>query len=235
MDIRFQEIEKHSRTQQVVEEIKRAVAGGTIKIGDKLPPERDLALQFGVSRTSIREAVRILSTLGLVKTTQGGGTYVTDLFSENVFSFLGFGSRLSRENYKLLFQARFVLESGCIPFVLDKVNTKDIERLKSIVEDLKNETDIQRLGLLDARFHESLVELAGNPILSSLYQMIYKMLKEGTSKVISYPNGKKLAIRDHYSIIQAIETKSKAKCIRAVEKHLAAAAGLFEKFFNEPR
>lgn len=229
----FSEIEKKSRTHQVVEEIRNAVTSGAIEVGDRLPTERELSLQFGVSRTSIREAVRILSTFGLVQTTQGRGTFVTDRFSANIFSFLGFGPHLDRENFRLFFQARRVLETGCIPFVLEHVSDTDIRQLERLTAALEQETDTETLGSLDARFHEAIVELSRNPIIHSLYRMIYTMLKQGTSRVIAFPQAKMMAIRDHKRIIRAISSGNKNSSVRAIEKHLDAAAGLFELHLDD--
>jgi GntR family transcriptional repressor for pyruvate dehydrogenase complex len=95
MPVIFDEIKYQSRSQHIVDKFRKAIADGTLQIGDKLPPERDLCVQLGVSRTALREALQILQAYGLVKPTQGGGTHVTDKFSENVFDFLGFGKNLT--------------------------------------------------------------------------------------------------------------------------------------------
>ena len=232
----FKLIKKQSRTEQIVDEIKRAVLAGKIEIGDKLPPERELAAQFGVSRTSIREAVKILSTYGILKSVQGGGIYVTDQFSENVLDFLGHGTCLTPVNYKLIYQARIIMETGSLITSLEYITDQDISRLQEIIHATVSENDNERLGLLDAKFHIILIEAANNPILTSFYQMIYKILTNGARMGISlYPDAKKMVMKGHRDIVAAIKSRSKTRCYKAVSTHLTASMKLFEDYFSEQK
>lgn len=229
----FKPLNRHSRTDQIVEEIKAAVLSGRIKTGDKLPPERELATIFGVSRTSVRESVKILNTYGLIKSVQGDGIYVTDQFSENVLDFLGHGSCLTAENYTLLYQARLVMETGSLMAALDTIEESDIQKLEAIIRELVVETDIEKLGVLDANFHITLIEVSRNPILSSLYRILYKVLTNGAKAGVSlYPGAKKMVVTGHTRIVAAIKAKSKTRCYHAIVDHLDASMKLFEEYFE---
>jgi GntR family transcriptional regulator, transcriptional repressor for pyruvate dehydrogenase complex len=204
MSMIFDEVKNLTRSRQIVDKFRKALAEGMLRVGDKLPPERELCQQFGVSRTSLREAVRSLEAYGLVESQHGGGSYITDRFSENVFDFLGFGNILDRKNFKPLLHTRRVIETGAVEQALETSDAAAIQNLEALVEDLARETDPLRLGALDARFHEKFVELSGNPILTALYRMIFKILIQGTSQVITYPTARDVAVFDHRMIFEAL-------------------------------
>jgi DNA-binding FadR family transcriptional regulator len=233
MNALFDEIQPQSRSRQIVEKIRGAIEGGTLKQGDKLPPERDLCAQLGVSRTSLREAMRILETYGLVEPTQGGGTYITDKFSENVFEFLGFGKKLSRLNFKYLLNARKILEVGAVEQALESGKAgadPDPGSLESLVDEQMKEENVIRLGELDARFHEQLVAMSRNPILVAFYRMIHTILLQATTQVIAYPPSRKIVLHDHREIARTFMKRNKNACIRAVCEHLKRTETLIEKY-----
>jgi GntR family transcriptional repressor for pyruvate dehydrogenase complex len=233
MNTLFDEIQPQSRSRQIVVKFRKAIEDGTLKQGDKLPPERDLCTQLGVSRTSLREAMRVLETYGLVESTQGGGTFITDNFSENVFDFLGFGKTLTKENFHHLLNTRRVLETGALEQALslgDSNNASDLERLAC---ELEKEEDPVCLGILDAQFHEKIVELSQNPILAALYKMIYKILLQGTSQVIQYPVSRDIAVRDHKKIARAFMSGDREACLAAIREHLHNTEKVIEEYLHE--
>jgi GntR family transcriptional repressor for pyruvate dehydrogenase complex len=233
MNTLFDEVKNLSRSRQIVDKFRKAIADGTLKIGDKLPPERQLCLELGVSRTSLREAIRILDAYGVLEATQGNGTYVTDKFTENVFEFLGFGNILNKENLKHLLQTRLALETGAVEHAIEAADEAALTRIESLVEELEKETNVERLGYVDAQFHEAIVELSGNLILTAIYRMIFKMLIQGTSKVITYPTAREIAVRDHKRILEALKKRNKKACKSLVKSHLENTEKLIETYFHE--
>jgi GntR family transcriptional repressor for pyruvate dehydrogenase complex len=229
----FDEVKNTSRSRQIVDQFRKAIGSGALKIGDKLPPERELCDQLGVSRTALREAVKILEAYGVLEPTQGGGTYVTDKFAENVFDFLGFGGELDRNVLGHLLNARYILETGAVEQAADTAEDGDLVRLENLVEELIREEDETKIGLLDAQFHETMVGLSGNPILVSIYRMIYKLMTRETSEVITYPNARKIAETDHRLILEALQTRDKKKCIKHVRDHLQRTEKLIDTYFKD--
>jgi GntR family transcriptional repressor for pyruvate dehydrogenase complex len=229
----FDEVESTSRSRQIVEKFRKAIGDGALRIGDKLPPERELCVQLGVSRTSLREAIRMLRAYGVLEATQGGGTYVTDKFSENIFEFLGFGTSLDKKNFLHLLHVRDIIESGAVEKAASSANEAALERLESLVESLENESDTTKLGLLDATFHETIIEMAGNPILTAFYRMIFKMLMQGTSRVIALPSARAIAMKDHRNIFKALKSGDSRKCKSLIRKHMQATTKLIETYLNE--
>jgi GntR family transcriptional repressor for pyruvate dehydrogenase complex len=238
MNMIFDEIQPQSRSRQIAEKIRGAIQDGTLREGDKLPPERDLCVQFGVSRTSLREAMRILETYGLVETRQGGGGYITDRFSESVFEFLGFGNKLNRRNFKYLLNARKVIEVGAAEQALEAGfrapgDEAALHGLDKLVDEQEKELDPIRLGTLDARFHEQLVALSRNPVLTAFYRMIHAILLQGTTQVIAYPPSRRIVLRDHRKIAAALLKRDKKTCVRAICEHLKSTESIIEEYLCE--
>ncbi|WP_158084189.1 FadR/GntR family transcriptional regulator [Marispirochaeta aestuarii] len=229
----FQEIKTNTRARQIVEKFRQAIGEGSLKIGDKLPPERELCTQLGVSRTSLREAVRILEAYGILESIQGGGTFVTDRFAENVFDFLGFGGALDRNTLVHLLQTRRILEAGAIAQAVSVAEDKELEELEAIVDSLEKETETAKLGLLDARFHETIIELSRNPILTSVYRLIYKMMTRAVSTVIAYPTARGIAVADHRNILSAMKKRDKVQCLDLVDAHAEHTLKLIDDHFKE--
>lgn len=234
-DSLFDEVKNISRSRQIVDKFRTAIGTGALKIGDKLPPERELCEQLGVSRTALREAVKILEAYGVLEPTQGGGTYVTDKFAENVFDFLGFGGELDRLVLGHLLNTRCVLETGAIEQAVDTADDRQLQNLQALVDNLIKERDEAKIGLLDAQFHETMVGLSGNPILVSIYKMIYKLMTKETSEVITYPNARKIAETDHTMIVEALKARDKKKCVKQVKDHLKRTEELIDTYFMERR
>ena len=233
MNTLFDEVKHQSRSRQIVDKFRAAIAAGSLRIGDKLPPERELCVQLGVSRTSLREAVRILDAYGVVESTQGGGTYVTDKFTENIFEFLGFGNLLTRENLRHLLRTRSVIETGAVEQALEQADENSLRKLEDLVRRLETENDPSRLGRLDAEFHETLISMSGNPILAAVYRIIHKIILQGTSQVIAYPNARGVAVRDHRRILETLRSRDGKECSAAVRKHLKNTEELIEKHLTK--
>jgi GntR family transcriptional repressor for pyruvate dehydrogenase complex len=187
--------------------------------------------------------MRTLQAYGLVESTQGGGAYITDKFSQNVFEFLGFGKKLNKQNFMHLLNVRKILESGAVEQALEiagngKGNSarrgdfKETD-LGRLVDDQEQETDFARLGVLDAQFHEKLVGMSHNPILVALYRMIHTILLQGTFQAGGYPPSRNIVLRDHREIARTFKNRDRAACVRAIRKHLKNTEKVIEKYLQE--
>jgi len=233
MEPLFDEVKNYSRSRQIVDKFRKAIAEGSLKVGDKLPPERELCVQLGVSRTALREAIRTLAAYGVLEPLQGGGTFVTDKFTENVFEFLGFGDKLDYGTMRQLLNVRSIIETGAIETVAETATDAELEKLGGLVARLEAEKDDEKVGELDALFHETIIELSHNPILTALYRMIWKMLSHGTSQVIAYPTARAIAVKDHKAIYQALRARDKALSKRRLVAHFAHTQELLETHYAE--
>jgi GntR family transcriptional repressor for pyruvate dehydrogenase complex len=140
---------------------------GELAPGDRLPPEADLAANLGLSRTSLREAVRALTMLGVIDTRQGDGSYITGLGPELLLGALGLAVDLQREDaIPDLVAVRRILEPAATALAATRVNAADLEEIRSYIR-----SDLDQVGdyiELDWEFHHAIARAAGNPLLSVL-------------------------------------------------------------------
>jgi len=168
--------EKDSRGKQVVARILELIRSGSLRAGDRLPPERELIKIFGISRPSLREALRVLSTLGVIEARHGGGAFVSDLDARTLLAPLDFYLSLTKANFKDAFDSRRVIEIEIARRAAITASQDDIRELNDIIaaHDTVLEDPIGFL-ILDGRFHEKLSAIAGNAVLQRIAYGLYNL------------------------------------------------------------
>lgn len=229
------EIEKKPRSLQIVEIFKKALANGTFKIGDKLPPERELSEMLGAGRSSLREAISILSAYGIVEVRHGEGTYITDQFIENVFDFLGFTNVTNPQNFRHLMKLREVMEVGSVDMIYEHATPEDLERLEWYASQLKHAVDQEEKAKLDLLFHQNLMACTRNPIFIRIYNMSLKLLYSLIYRLISEPEVHRVAQEDHIAILTALKQGELDCCRGAILRHLSNIEGFLEQQFPAGR
>jgi len=164
-----------SQTDVVVEGIKRMILDGALAPGQRLPVEADLALELGVSRGPLREAVRALSLMGVLETRQGAGTYVTALDSSLLLAPMGFLVDLhAPDDSAALHAVRRVLETEAAGLAALHITADQLRDAQSAL-DAAGGTDggtpeAQAFVEADIRFHQVIGQASGNPVLAALIQ-----------------------------------------------------------------
>lgn len=159
-----------------IDKIKQMLVDQELRPGDKLPVEKDLAASLGVSRNTIREAVRALTSLKVLQTRQGDGTYVTSLHPELLLDGMGFVADLHRENGELDFlHVRRILEPEATALSIGRLSETDHAQLRFLLDEaemLVQATDIdhERLMANDRAFHTLITSRCGNPVLAALVE-----------------------------------------------------------------
>lgn len=165
--------ERQDLRQRVVGRIVDLVRTGNLRPGDRLPPERELVEIFSISRPSVREAMRALSTLGIVESRHGGGTYVTDLDARTPLAPLDFFLQLSRANIDDTFESRRIVEIEIVRQAAVKARRTDIADLNGMIAAHATvQKDPVGFRILDSRFHERLSAIAGNGVLQRIASII---------------------------------------------------------------
>ena len=158
-----------STTDRVMADIVAMISDRRLEIASRLPAEADLANQLGVSRSSLREAVRTLSYLGILDVRVGDGTYVTKLDGASLLGGMGLISQVASETTVLeIFEIRRVLESAAAAIAATRITDKQLSYLEQLLAELTVEEDGQRFVELDVRFHDGIVEATGNLTLRTL-------------------------------------------------------------------
>ncbi|WP_419847774.1 FadR/GntR family transcriptional regulator [Candidatus Poriferisocius sp.] len=140
-----------------------------LKVASRIPREADLASQLGVSRGSLREAVRILAYLGILDVRVGDGTYVTELNGANLLGGLTLIGQVANETTVLeIFEIRRILESSAAAIAATRITDEQLEHLEGLLGQLAVEDDRERFVHLDICFHDAIVEATGNVALRTL-------------------------------------------------------------------
>lgn len=215
-------IGKQSIGQQVVGRIVELIRTGNLRPGDRLPSERELVEIFSISRPSLREAMRALSTLGIVAARHGGGAFVTDLDARTLLAPLDFFLSLSPANLDDAFESRRIVEVEIVRKAAMQARRADIGALNDMIAaHAKIQEDPIGFRILDSRFHEKLSEIAGNAVLERIAYGLYNMGLDLRRRATEEPGLIAQSTEDHRRIAAAIAAQDPQRAAAAMAKHLA--------------
>jgi GntR family transcriptional repressor for pyruvate dehydrogenase complex len=160
-------------TDAAIDKIKGMIVSGELAPGARLPKEADLADRLGLSRNSLREAVRALSLINVLDVRQGDGTYVTSLEPRLLLDALTFVVDFHRDDTVLeFFQVRRILEPSATAMAAVNMGPGDVEDLRAILDALPENPSIEQLVANDLEFHQRIATGSGNAVLSSLIESL---------------------------------------------------------------
>lgn len=156
-------------TDEAIEKIKEMIVSGALRPGDRLPKESELAAELGLSRNSLREAVRALSLIRILDVRQGDGTYVTSLDPQLLLEALSFVVDFHRDDTVLEFLAvRRILEPAATAMAATRIPEEELEALQGKLDALGAQPSVEELVASDLEFHRGIVAASGNSVLCSL-------------------------------------------------------------------
>jgi GntR family transcriptional repressor for pyruvate dehydrogenase complex len=208
--------------EQIVQQIEESVLKGVLKTGDQLPAERELAEQFGVSRTAVREAIKALHEKGLVEACPGRGTFITSGTSNSMRQSLGRILKNGQpEGSAYLVEVREILEPEIAALAAARASDLHLATMREavrIMDDSRSDADSFIEADLD--FHLSLAEAAENPIVLSLIDSIVGLLREQRLRIFCIDGGPDRGQGHHKRILEAIERRDPQAARRAMQAHL---------------
>lgn len=215
---------KQKLVDRVVYALEELIISRQLEPDTKLPPERDLADQLGVSRTVLREAVRILVTKGLLETQPGKGTLVRKLTREQVvepLSLLLRNHTSGEISFDQLYQVRSILEVEIAGLAASQASEADITCLKQIVANMEaTQNDVVTLAVHDADFHSALAKMTHNPLLAILVDSIRDLLQEYVARVTPYLDPSQENLPLHQKLLERIEARDVAGARQAMQENL---------------
>src|ERR1700731_1689969 len=208
--------------EQIVQQIEESVLNGTLKPGDQLPAERELAQQLGVSRTAVREAVKTLREKGLVEAYSGRGTFITDGTSQAARQSFDLMVKLGQaEGSPHLAELRLILEPGIAALAAARVQEPEIVALREAVTVMDGaQRDPEAYIEADLDFHLALAEAAANPLILSLIDSIVGLLREQRMGIFQVEGGPERGQYHHKRILEAIEHRDPLGARDAMKAHL---------------
>jgi GntR family transcriptional repressor for pyruvate dehydrogenase complex len=211
--------ETGSATDQAIAKLKELISSGQFAAGERLPTERELTHKFGVSRSSLREAVRALTLVGVLEPRVGDGTYVTTLEPDLLLTGIGFVSDLARADSLLeIHQVRRMLEPVATRLATPRLTGDDLARLEDCLGQMEAADSVQAYIDADTAFHRIILDACGNATLSSLIQNLSSgTLRARLWQSLVSPAAVEATVASHRGIYTAL---------RARDAEMAAAADL---------
>ncbi len=219
-------------SEKIISQITDAVARGDLKPGDRLPTERDLASQFHVSRTVIRDAVKTLSGRGILNVRHGVGIFV----AQPSESELDVTSRiLQQAALQDLFDIRKLLEAEGAAWAAQRRQPHHLERLRSIVADARQHTDQpEALSQRDAQFHMAIAEASRNLVMVKVMMALLDLLEKSRQDSLRIPGRAVASLDQHEEIADAIEKRDPERAKQAMLEHLDAVEQSIRRLYQKP-
>lgn len=217
----FQAVRKSRRYEQVAEQIQRLIVKGVLKPGDRLPPERELVVKFGVGRSSIRDAIRTLEVMGIVEPRQGHGTIVRDLSADSLVVPLASVLLRKRELVAELLDVRRMIEPALAGRAAANATEEEIARLEDI---LRRQAEKVRRGEQcieeDSEFHYAIALAARNSVVLRVLDVLMDLLRESRARSLQVPGRPERSYAGHRRILRAIKRRDGRAAESAVRQHL---------------
>lgn len=208
--------EKRSNVDLVIERIKTLLIEQKLKPGDLLPSENTLSETIGVSRGTIREAMKILSAFGIVEIRRGDGTYIATSANRKIFDPLIFSLIITNTDSEELIQLREMMEVGVIDLIIKNATADDLAELQAVhrrMEELsaQNVEDLNQLNACDIQFHRTMAKITRNHLVENLYNFVIDIFAPTINA--------QYALEAHRNLLNAILNRDRAQAISSEHQH----------------
>jgi len=211
-------------TEQVVARVYELIKREELKPGDRLPPERELAKDLGISRLSLRSGLSSLISMGVLRSRQGAGTFIADgppVLDSEPLRLLAALHGFSFEN---MFETRSVLEVGAAGFAAERATGEQLATMsEEIAEMFANIEHPQQFLVHDINFHRAVAAASGNPTLASLVEMVAAVMYERRRETIDRAHDFRESLEMHRAVYRAIRDKKPDAARAAMREHIERA------------
>jgi GntR family transcriptional regulator, transcriptional repressor for pyruvate dehydrogenase complex len=221
---------KREAAKQAVDRLRELILPGEFSAGERLPPERLLARELGVSRSTLREAIRALVVMNVLVSRHGDGTYVSSLEPDLLAEPFELMVSLSDESLFHLFEVRRVLETACAGLAAERISDEELVQFDRILEHSEAaRDDPEELLDRDVELHTAVVRTTRNPLLIRIMSGVGALALASRRRTISLPGVADRSLADHARIVSALRRRSPETARAAMEAHL----GNVERSFRE--
>ena len=219
--------------QVAADRVRDLIRRGDLGPGDRLPVERVLAVQLGVSRSTLREGIRSLRSTGLLHARQGSGTYVTDLDPATLASPLVFALTRSGGQIPRVFEVRAMLEVGGAELAAEHATDRDVDKLRRYNERIGRTGGPAAMLAADWKFHHHIHAMSRNELLVLLLDSVAELGKGVRRQGIARDEIRARSAEQHVAIIEAIASREPAAAGAAMRRHLDYVRGALEALAEE--
>ncbi|HET7089445.1 MAG TPA: FadR/GntR family transcriptional regulator [Anaerolineae bacterium] len=220
----FRKVQAVRASKDVVAQVEQAIFSGRLSPGDRLPSERELAEQFGLSRITVRDALRILESNGLIEIKVGasGGAFVREPNFDPLRNSLSSMLKFKKASILELAEARKVIETATAELATQRATPEDLQALRSAVEAARQSLDTGDLYYMphSVSFHIALAQAAKNSVLYLTVNSFRTLFFNVLEQLLPTVDMAERAIEDHWAILQAIEAGDGARARQLMMEHL---------------
>lgn len=207
--------------ENIVQQVKSLIAEGKLRVGDQLPPERELSESFQVSRASVREAIRALELIGLVQSRPGNGTFISAPRMEALIEPLATFLLHQKDRLLELLEVRDVIEPQMAYLAAKRATPEDIQKLEGILKEQEAQVALRETAMeADTAFHHALAEAAKNGVLLRLVGGIVDLLAESREKALQTRGRPQSSLAMHREVLAAVKAGDARGAGRAMRRHI---------------
>ncbi len=207
---------------KVIDYIKQEIREGKLTSGSKLPAERELSGLLGISRNSVREAIRTLDIMGVISSQQGAGNYLTGNFENNLMESMSMMFLLNQIDYQQISQLRRGLEMQALLLAIDNITEAQVNELSAVVAELEHTSEENNI-LLDKKLHYTIATASQNVlimnILQALSDLIDQFIVDLRREILSSPDSKIILQEAHNDMMKSLVSRDKNLAYEAINKH----------------
>lgn len=225
-----------SLAQTAIDQIKGMIARGEIRAGDRLPTEMELAARLGVSRGSLREAVRGLALVGILEVRQGDGTYVTSLEPDLLLQSISFFAELNQDGtLSQILEARRMLESPAAAQAASRATVDQLSRLGRLVEEMSQCDTVDAFVENDLAFHRLIALAAGNQVVVALLDNLSsRTARARVWRGVTEAGANRRTQDEHAAIAEALRRRRGDVAAALVTAHIVGVQAWFEQTTHRP-
>ena len=213
-------VKRISVSEQIFEQLKEKITSGELQPGEKLPSENELCRLYGVSRTTIRQALANLSSLELIETKFGEGSFVKQTNIGDVISSLLNTPRLSKESILEVIEFRQIIEPPVAKLACKKAADRDVKLLRTLYRNMvEHQNDLAAFTKYDREFHLAIARISGNAHIVRIFDIISDVLHSAFDDIVS-KRGNSAGIKYHGMILNAFEIRDDYAVYRIMQEHM---------------
>lgn len=217
----FRIVRKIRISEEIIEQVRDLIVSGRLRPGDRLPSERELAQILHVGRSTVREAIRAMESMSLVKVRAGEGTFLVSLDGNPEANSLAGHVLKSWDNQHQLFEVRRVIEPDLASLAARRATPQQLEEMRATLQAQAAAVERGENGMqADTRFHFLLAEAAGNDVLMRLMTDLMEMLQETRAHSLEATGRPATSLRQHRAVLRAIQAREPKAAERRMLEHL---------------
>jgi DNA-binding FadR family transcriptional regulator len=207
---------------QVTREIERKIFSGELAIGERLPPERELAEQLGVSRSLVNLAILDLESMGFLRIVPRQGTFVADYKTQSTPQMLlslmtsGPADNTGAELFISMMETRRLLESECARLAAQNASDEELEKLSSILEEMRSAREPALFSDANFRFHREMMAASGNIVYAMIFQSFHNVVLHYVTRYFTTKERIILSIEQHEALLRALQDRDEQRSLREI-------------------